>query len=167
MRTLLSCRGLRRMCRLRGDGNGPRPANIGGAPWEAFQPAITGNSPCCGSSASRATQAADLTITAGSGAVNWVASLRGRRVDPDPHHAGLCHWRRGLEHYQHPRAPNRVANDHAGPSEASRVADIFISYTSADRDWAFWIAKELEAMTQIVVSASTMANAWFGSIRMA
>jgi tetratricopeptide (TPR) repeat protein len=26
------------------------------------------------------------------------------------------------------------------------VADIFISYTSADRDWAFWIAKELEAL---------------------
>jgi tetratricopeptide (TPR) repeat protein len=26
-----------------------------------------------------------------------------------------------------------------------RVADIFISYTSSDREWAFWIAKELEA----------------------
>src|SRR5262249_52930522 len=26
-----------------------------------------------------------------------------------------------------------------------RVADIFISYTSSDRDWAFWVAKELEA----------------------
>jgi tetratricopeptide (TPR) repeat protein len=26
------------------------------------------------------------------------------------------------------------------------VADIFISYTSSDRDWAFWIAKELEAL---------------------
>jgi tetratricopeptide (TPR) repeat protein len=26
------------------------------------------------------------------------------------------------------------------------VADIFISYTSADRDWAFWIAKALEAL---------------------
>jgi hypothetical protein len=25
-------------------------------------------------------------------------------------------------------------------------ADIFISYTSSDRDWAFWIAKELEAL---------------------
>jgi hypothetical protein len=25
-----------------------------------------------------------------------------------------------------------------------RVADIFISYTSSDRDWAFWTAKELE-----------------------
>ena len=26
------------------------------------------------------------------------------------------------------------------------MADIFISYTSVDRDWAFWIAKELEAL---------------------
>ncbi len=29
------------------------------------------------------------------------------------------------------------------------MADIFISYTSADRDWAFWIAKELEALGHI------------------
>jgi tetratricopeptide (TPR) repeat protein len=27
-----------------------------------------------------------------------------------------------------------------------RVAEIFISYTSSDRDWAFWIAKELTAL---------------------
>ena len=27
------------------------------------------------------------------------------------------------------------------------MADIFISYTSSDRDWAFWIAKELEALS--------------------
>lgn len=26
------------------------------------------------------------------------------------------------------------------------MADIFISYTGSDRDWAFWIAKELEAL---------------------
>jgi hypothetical protein len=26
------------------------------------------------------------------------------------------------------------------------VADIFISYTSSDRNWAFWIAKELGAL---------------------
>jgi TIR domain len=26
------------------------------------------------------------------------------------------------------------------------VADIFISYTSSDRDWAYWIAKELKAL---------------------
>jgi len=26
------------------------------------------------------------------------------------------------------------------------VADIFISYTSSDRDWAFWIAKELKSL---------------------
>jgi tetratricopeptide (TPR) repeat protein len=29
------------------------------------------------------------------------------------------------------------------------MADIFISYTAADRDWAFWIAKELEALDHI------------------
>jgi tetratricopeptide (TPR) repeat protein len=34
----------------------------------------------------------------------------------------------------------------AQPSGTARVADIFISYTSRDRDWAFWIAKELEAL---------------------
>ena len=26
------------------------------------------------------------------------------------------------------------------------MADIFVSYTSSDRDWAFWTAKELEAL---------------------
>jgi hypothetical protein len=26
------------------------------------------------------------------------------------------------------------------------MADIFVSYTSSDRDWAFWIAKELQAL---------------------
>jgi hypothetical protein len=26
------------------------------------------------------------------------------------------------------------------------VADIFVSYTGSDRDWAFWVAKELEAL---------------------
>jgi hypothetical protein len=26
------------------------------------------------------------------------------------------------------------------------MADIFVSYTSSDRDWAFWIAKELDAL---------------------
>jgi hypothetical protein len=26
------------------------------------------------------------------------------------------------------------------------VANIFISYTSSDRDWAFWIAEQLEAL---------------------
>ena len=29
------------------------------------------------------------------------------------------------------------------------MADIFVSYTSSDRDWAFWIAKELEALHHI------------------
>jgi hypothetical protein len=27
------------------------------------------------------------------------------------------------------------------------VADIFVSYTSSDREWAFWLTKELEALT--------------------
>jgi TIR domain len=26
------------------------------------------------------------------------------------------------------------------------MADIFVSYTSSDRDWAFWIGHELEAL---------------------
>jgi len=26
------------------------------------------------------------------------------------------------------------------------VADIFVSYTKSDSDWAFWVAKELEAL---------------------
>jgi tetratricopeptide (TPR) repeat protein len=29
------------------------------------------------------------------------------------------------------------------------VADIFVSYTNSDRDWAFWIAKELEALGHV------------------
>ena len=29
------------------------------------------------------------------------------------------------------------------------MADIFVSYTSSDRDWAFWIAKELEALGHV------------------
>jgi TIR domain len=29
------------------------------------------------------------------------------------------------------------------------MADIFISYTSSDRDWAFWIAKELKALGHV------------------
>jgi hypothetical protein len=35
-----------------------------------------------------------------------------------------------------------------GPLEwgKARVADVFISYTSSDRDWAFWIANELKAL---------------------
>jgi TIR domain len=30
--------------------------------------------------------------------------------------------------------------------QAARMADIFISYTRTDRDWAFWIGHELEAL---------------------
>jgi hypothetical protein len=29
------------------------------------------------------------------------------------------------------------------------MADIFISYTASDRDWAFWIAKELDALGHV------------------
>jgi hypothetical protein len=32
-----------------------------------------------------------------------------------------------------------------GTARGPGMADIFISYTSSDQDWAFWIAKELEA----------------------
>src|SRR5262249_25459715 len=29
------------------------------------------------------------------------------------------------------------------------MADIFVSYTSSDRDWAFWIGQELEALGRV------------------
>ena len=29
------------------------------------------------------------------------------------------------------------------------MADIFVSYTSSDRDWAFWIGQELEKLGHI------------------
>jgi len=32
------------------------------------------------------------------------------------------------------------------------VADIFVSYTSSDRDWAHWIGKELEALAKAAQS---------------
>src|SRR6516162_9800435 len=31
-------------------------------------------------------------------------------------------------------------------AQDGRVANIFVSYTSSDRDWAFWIGHELEAL---------------------
>jgi hypothetical protein len=39
-----------------------------------------------------------------------------------------------------PRSPT------TGGARAVRLADIFISYTSSDRDWAFWIAAELKEL---------------------
>jgi hypothetical protein len=33
------------------------------------------------------------------------------------------------------------------------MADIFIGYTAADRDWAFWIAKELEIAAFDIVAS--------------
>ena len=48
--------------------------------------------------------AADLTVPAGSGDVNFVASVRGRLgYSPDPDHARLRHRRRRLERRQHHR----------------------------------------------------------------
>ncbi len=48
----------------------------------------------------------------------------------------------------------RLAGNHDAPAAIERIganamANIFISYTAADRDWAFWIAKELEALGHI------------------
>jgi hypothetical protein len=42
--------------------------------------------------------------------------------------------------------------NHHSPADGARgaravgMADIFVSYTSSDRDWAFWIAKELQTL---------------------
>ena len=48
----------------------------------------------------------------------------------------------------------RLTGKHAASAAIKRIganamADIFISYTAADRDWAFWIAKELEALGHV------------------
>jgi tetratricopeptide (TPR) repeat protein len=46
------------------------------------------------------------------------------------------------------------------------VTDIFVSYTSSDRDWAFWIAKELETLSHVArvheweISAGGNIPAW-------
>src|SRR5690348_13428646 len=56
------------------------------------------------------------------------------------------HNRRLLQHYTGWRGAKSCHSLKRTPSEGIRVADIFISYTSSDRDWAFWIAKELEAL---------------------
>jgi hypothetical protein len=36
------------------------------------------------------------------------------------------------------------------------MADIFISYTGSDRDWAFWLGKELEALGHITTLARAL-----------
>lgn len=47
-----------------------------------------------------------------------------------------------------------------------RVADIFVSYTSSDRDWAFWIGQQLEALGHVArvheweISAGGNIPAW-------
>jgi hypothetical protein len=43
-------------------------------------------------------------------------------------------------------AAARVAHDSQSGGRTVRVADIFISDTKSDVEWAFWIAKELEAL---------------------
>jgi hypothetical protein len=43
-------------------------------------------------------------------------------------------------------ASNNDALPAADWRRAERMADIFVSYTSSDKDWAFWIGKELEAL---------------------
>jgi len=35
------------------------------------------------------------------------------------------------------------------PRQAEKMADIFVSYTSSDRDWAYWIGRELEALGHV------------------
>ena len=40
------------------------------------------------------------------------------------------------------------------------MADIFVSYTSKDRDWAFWIGQELEKLGHVV-----HIDAWEISVR--
>ena len=39
-----------------------------------------------------------------------------------------------------------ILPDGARGTRAVGMADIFVSYTSSDRDWAFWIANELQAL---------------------
>jgi TIR domain len=39
--------------------------------------------------------------------------------------------------------------DRPAAGMARGMADIFVSYTSSDRDWAFWIAQELEALGHV------------------
>ena len=60
---------------------------------------------------------------------------------------GFTEWCRGIEPsaaWAEDVAAETLNNDES--TQRKRVADIFISYTSSDRDWAFWIAKELEAL---------------------
>jgi hypothetical protein len=51
-----------------------------------------------------------------------------------------------IPHYRQPSCPAVIAAPRRAYAAAVRMADIFISYTSSDRDWAFWIAEELKAL---------------------
>src|SRR5258708_31707882 len=42
--------------------------------------------------------------------------------------------------------PAAIAAKGSGDARTVRMADILVSYTSSDRDWAFWIGHELEAL---------------------
>jgi hypothetical protein len=55
--------------------------------------------------------------------------------------AGLC--------FAHPPITLVSLTVRNGRTEVRHVADIFISYTSSDRDWAHWIAKELETLGHV------------------
>jgi TIR domain len=46
-------------------------------------------------------------------------------------------------------ALGHTANHHALEEPEARVADIFVSYTSSDRHWAFWVGHELKALGHI------------------
>src|SRR5258708_19018334 len=42
--------------------------------------------------------------------------------------------------------PAAIAAKGSGDARTVRMADILVSYTSSERDWAFWIGHELEAL---------------------
>src|SRR5262249_18392821 len=71
------------------------------------------------------------------GQEHGVASLR-----PDP--VGM-HWACDRPNRQYDAVCSRPARQSIS-SMAVPMADIFVSYTSKDRDWAFWVGQELEAL---------------------
>src|ERR1700694_3631119 len=42
-----------------------------------------------------------------------------------------------------------IADDRRAGARAVRMADIFVSFTSSDRMWAFWIGQELERLGHV------------------
>jgi hypothetical protein len=47
--------------------------------------------------------------------------------------------------------PRNAENRRSGP-RAGHLADISVSYTKSDRDWAFWIAAELKELGRLLVN---------------